>query len=136
MISTNAQLYPRLADRWLAQVDSCSVFEIDSPYFLAICHDEATESSGCDAYTLRREFVGIDEGVAVLVYVQIMKTPTNDLIDIFSVDRLDGQSLKQYPRPGPELMIMELGKRIGGADWRSVYKESEFPFGDQADKQT
>jgi hypothetical protein len=25
-------------------------------------------------------------------------------------------------------MIMELGKRVGGADWRNVYKESDSPF--------
>ena len=124
----NAPLYPRLADRWLLQVDSCKVFEIDSPLFLAVRHDEATEKSGCDAYTLRRELIGIDEGVAVLVYVQIMKTPTDDLVDIFSVDRLDGKPLKQYPSPDASLMVMELGKRIGGADWRHVYKESDTPF--------
>jgi hypothetical protein len=123
----NASLYPRLADRWLSQVDSCEVVEIDSPLFLAVRHDEATEKSGCDAYTLRRELIGIDEGVAVLVYVQIMRTATDDLVDIFSVDRLDGKPLKQYPAPGGALMVMELGKRIGGADWRNVYKESDSP---------
>src|SRR5215469_4531624 len=77
----NAPLYPHLADRWLLQIESCKVFEIDSPLFLAVHHDEATEKSGCDGYTLRRELIGIDEGVPVLVYVQIMKTPIDDLID-------------------------------------------------------
>jgi hypothetical protein len=128
LIETNAPLYGDLAFRWLRQIDSCKVREIDSPLFLAVCHDQAVEDSGCDAYTLRRELIGIDEGVGVLVYVQIMKTPTDDLIDIFSVDRLDGKPLKQYPVPGESLMIMELGKRIGGADWRRIYKESDFPF--------
>jgi hypothetical protein len=123
----NAPLYPHLADRWLLQIDSCKVFEIDSPLFLAVRHDEATEKSGCDAYMLRRELIGIDEGVAVLVCVQIMKTPTDDLIDIFSIDRLDGKPLKHYPTPGGSLMVMESGKRIGGADWRNVYKESDSP---------
>ncbi|CAB3752789.1 hypothetical protein [Paraburkholderia solisilvae] len=131
LIETNAPLYGALADRWLDQINSCKVREIDSSLFLAVCHDQATEDSGCDAYTLRRELIGIDEGVAVLAYVQIMKTPTDDLIDIFSIDRLDGKPLKHYPSPGPELMIMELGKRIGGADWRNVYKESDFPFPSQ-----
>jgi hypothetical protein len=128
LIETNAPLYGDLAARWLRQIDSCKVREIESPLFLAVCHDQAKEDSGCDAYTLRRELIGIDEGVGVLVYVQIMKTPTDDLIDIFSVDRLDGKPLKQYPVPGESLMIMERGKRIGGADWRRVYKETDFPF--------
>jgi hypothetical protein len=95
----NAPLYPGLADRWLSQIESCKVFEIDSPLFLAVRHDEATETSGCDAYTLRRELIGIDEGVPVLVYVQIMRTATDDLIDIFSVDRLTANRSSNIQRP-------------------------------------
>jgi hypothetical protein len=113
--------------RWKRQIATCRVREIDTPYFLAVCHDETIERSGCGARTLGRELIALDENVPVLIYAVLMKTPTDWIVDIFSVDRLDGEAPGVYPTPGENLMVMEAGKRVGGADWRRVYRESNLP---------
>ncbi|AOY99579.1 hypothetical protein BKK81_10115 [Cupriavidus sp. USMAHM13] len=53
-----------------------------------------------------------------------MKTPTDYLIDVFDIDRMDGRPLTAYPKPGDSLMIMEAGKRVGGADWSRFYQDT------------
>jgi hypothetical protein len=127
LLDANEPLYGDLIKRWKDQIATCHVREIDTPYFLAVCHDEMIEKSGCGARTLGRELIALDENVPVLIYAVLMETPTDWIIDIFSVDRLDGEALTAYPTPGESLMIMEAGKRVGGADWRRVYGESNLP---------
>jgi hypothetical protein len=127
LLDVNEPLYGDRVTSWKRQIATCRVREIDTPYFLAVCHDELIEQSGCGARTLGRELIALDENVPVLIYVVLMQTPTDWIVDIFSVDRLDGEALTVYPTPGGELMVMEAGKRVGGADWRRVYGESNLP---------
>ncbi|MFC0402268.1 hypothetical protein [Paraburkholderia rhizosphaerae] len=127
LLDVNRPLYGERVTLWKRQIATCRVREIDTPYFLAVCHDDEVEQSGCGAVTLGRELIALDQGVPVLIYVVLMKTPTHWIVDIFNVDRLDGEPLTAYPEAGNGLMIMEAGKRVGGADWRSVYGESDLP---------
>jgi hypothetical protein len=121
LIEANGPLYGNRTNQWKTQVETCLVREIGSPYYLAVIHDEDTEKAGCDAMTLGYELVGVDHGVPVLIYAVAMKTPSDWLIDIFNVDRLDGEPLVDYPEADSGLMIVERNKRVGGADLRHLY---------------
>lgn len=121
LIEANEPLYGNRTNRWKAQIETCLVREIGSPYYLAVVHDECIEKTGCDAITLGHELVGVDHGVPVLIYAVAMKTPSDYLIDTFNVDRLDGEPLVDYPEAGNGLMIVERNKRVGGADLRHLY---------------
>ncbi len=68
--------------------------------------------------------IGIDGHAPVLIYAVILKTPDNYHVDIFSIDRMDGEPLINYPNQDDKLMIMEAGIRIGGADLRCVFEET------------
>ncbi|CAB3762007.1 hypothetical protein [Paraburkholderia solisilvae] len=127
LLDVNEPLYGHRVKIWKKQIKTCRVREIDTPYFLAVCHEDVVEQSGCGAVTLGRELIAIDQSVPVLIYAVLMKTPSDWIVDIFNVDRLDGEALMTYPEAGDGLMIMEAGKRVGGADWRSVYGESDLP---------
>ena len=121
LIEANEPLYGARTNQWRTQVETCLVREIDSPYFLAVIHEEIVEKSGCGAITLGYELVGVDHGVPVLIYAVTMKTPSDYFIDIFNVDRLDGEPLVDYPEAGDGLMVVERNKRVGGADLRHLY---------------
>jgi len=122
----NRSFYGAYVTRWEAQVKTCRVREVNVPYCLDISHEEARLPGG-GFTTLARELVGIDEGVSVLIYAYVVETQTGYVLDSFSIDRLDGEPLVAYPEPSDSLMIMEAGKRIGGADLRYVYRESDLP---------
>ncbi|MFL9885485.1 hypothetical protein PQR66_20755 [Paraburkholderia agricolaris] len=124
LIEANEPLYGDRTNQWKTQVETCLVREIDSPYFLAMIHEEKIEKAGCDSITLGYELVGVDQGVPVLIYAVAMKTPSDYFIDIFNVDRLDGEPLVNYPEAGDGLMIVERNKRVGGADLRHLYGKS------------
>ncbi|WP_156811197.1 MULTISPECIES: hypothetical protein [Cupriavidus] len=124
LIEVCEPLYGKRTLQWRAQIKTCRVREIGDPYYLAVVHDEATEKSGCDAITLGRDLIAVDQGVPVLIYATLMKTPTDYLIDVFDIDRMDGRPLTAYPKPGDSLMIMEAGKRVGGADWSRFYQDT------------
>jgi hypothetical protein len=126
LLKVNESFYDDNVPRWEAQVDTCTVHEVNVPYCLAISHDEPRHPGG-GYTTLARELIAIDEGVPVLVYAYAVETQSGYVLDSFSIDRLDGEPLVAYPEPGDGLMIMEAGKRIGGADLRHVYKESNLP---------
>ncbi|CAE6848163.1 hypothetical protein R69608_03543 [Paraburkholderia nemoris] len=121
LIEANEPLYGNRTNHWKTQVETCLVREIDSPYFLAVIHEESIEKAGCDSITLGYELVGVDHGVPVLIYAVAMKTHSDDFIDIFNVDRLDGEPLVNYPEAGAGLMIVDRNKRVGGADLRHLY---------------
>ncbi|AOY99577.1 hypothetical protein BKK81_10105 [Cupriavidus sp. USMAHM13] len=127
LIETCEPLDGKRTSQWQTQIKTCRVREIGDPYYLAVVHDEETEKSGCDAITLGRDLIALDQGIPVLIYAILMKTPTDYLIDIFDIDRMDGRPLTAYPKPGNTLMIMEEGKRVGGADWRHAYPEYDRP---------
>lgn len=122
LVETCEPIYSDRINQWKAQIQQCLVREIGSPFYLAVCHDGSTEIAGCDAITLARELVGVDHGVPVLIYAVAMKTPTDLVIDVFNVDRLDGEPLVDYPEPGAGLMIVEQGKWVGGADLRHLVR--------------
>lgn len=52
-IEANEPLWGDRIEQWKAQVGTCLVREIDSPYFLAVIHDEELEKSGCGAFKQR-----------------------------------------------------------------------------------
>lgn len=124
LIEANEPLYGDRTNQWKTQVETCLVREIDSPYFLAVVHEENIKRAGRDSITLGYELVGVDHGVPVLIYAVAMKTPSDYFIDIFNVDRLDGEPLVNYPEAGDGLMIVERNKRVGGADLRHLYGKS------------
>ncbi|WP_146749837.1 hypothetical protein [Paraburkholderia bryophila] len=122
LIETCEPIYGDRINQWKAQIRQCLVREIGSRFYLAMCHDDSMEKAGCDVLTLTRELVGVDHGVPVLIYAVAMKTPTDLVIDAFNVDRLDGEPLVDYPEPGAGLMIIEEGRRVGGADLRHLVR--------------
>ncbi|MBB4519455.1 hypothetical protein [Paraburkholderia fungorum] len=124
LLTVNRPFYGAYAQRWEAQIKTCLVHEVNVPYCLAISHDEIRLPSG-GYTTLARELIGIDEGVPLLIYAYAVQTQAGYVLDSFDIDRLDGEPLVAYPEPGDSLMIMEAGKRIGGADLRQVFKESD-----------
>jgi hypothetical protein len=126
ILTVNESFYGAYVHRWEAQVKTCTVHEVNVPYCLAISHDEIKLPGG-GYTTLARELVCIDEGVPVLIYAYAVETQSGYVLDSFNIDRLDGEPLVAYPEPGDGLMVMEAGKRIGGADLRHVYKESDLP---------
>ncbi|MFM0394685.1 hypothetical protein [Paraburkholderia phytofirmans] len=71
--------------------------------------------------TLRYELVGLDEGIPVLIYVVTEEAEDGFVLDIFSVDRLDGEPVVNYPEAGDGLMIVDGNSRVGGADLRHIY---------------
>lgn len=125
LFSVNAPLYEADAPRWMNQIQNCMVCEVNVPYCLSISHGEETYEGWENSRTLARELISIDEGVPVLIYAIADRTPAGFVLDSFNIDRLDGEPLVAYPEPGDGLMIMEAGKRIGGADLRHVFKESD-----------
>lgn len=126
LLTANEPFYSAYVNRWKVQVKACTVHEVNVPYCLAISHVESRLPGG-GYTTLARELVGIDEGVPVLIYACAVETQSGYVLDSFNIDRLDGEPLVAYPEPGDGLMIMEAGKRVGGADLRHVYKESDLP---------
>ncbi|HEX7910417.1 MAG TPA: hypothetical protein VF534_20320 [Paraburkholderia sp.] len=125
-LAANEPFYGAYVPRWKAQVKTSTVHDGNVPYCLAISHGESRLPGGGYA-TLARELVGIDGGIPVLIYGCAVETQSGYVLDSFNTDRLDGESLVAYPEPGDSLMIMEAGKRVGGADLRHAYKESDLP---------
>ncbi|CAE6715116.1 hypothetical protein R69608_03542 [Paraburkholderia nemoris] len=126
LLTANEPFYGAYVSRWKTQLKTCTVREVNVPYCLDISHDE-TRLPGGGFATLARELVCLDEGVPVLIYAYVVETQSGYVLDSFSIDRLDGEPLVVYPEPDDGLMIMEAGKRVGGADLRHVYKESDLP---------
>jgi hypothetical protein len=126
LLTVNESLYSAYVPQWRAQLETCSVREVNVPYCLAFNHSEERLPGGAFVL-LARDLIGIDEGVSLLIYAYVVETRTGYVLDTFDIDRLDGEPLVVYPLPGDGLMIMEEGKRIGGADLRHVFKESDFP---------
>jgi hypothetical protein len=126
LLTVNESFYGEYVQRWEAQVKTCTVHEVNVPCCLAISHDEIRLPGG--GYTpLARDLIAIDEGIPVLIYAYVVETQSGYVLHSFDIDRLDGEPLVTYPEPGDSLMIMEAGKRIGGADLRHVFKESNLP---------
>ncbi|CAG4886042.1 hypothetical protein [Paraburkholderia saeva] len=133
LLFVNEPVYGDVISQWIAGLDTSSVSEYFSPYSLTFDEGPKMPRMRFESFTLQRELIAIDEGVAVLVYALASKTPAGNMLDSFSVDRLDGEPLQSYPKAGSSLMIMERGRRIGGADLRAVYHASDaplFPVGD------
>lgn len=126
LLTVNEPFYGAYVQRWAAQLQTCTVHEVNVPYCLAISHAESRLPGG-GVGTLARMLVGLDQGVSVLVYARIVETPSGFVLDSLNIDRLDGESPTAYPEPGDGLMIVEAGKRVGGADLRHVYGESDLP---------
>ncbi|WP_153098952.1 hypothetical protein [Paraburkholderia hayleyella] len=127
LLEVNEPLYGKWTRQWRDQIKTCQVKEIDTPYYLAICHEENIEKHGKWSGALARILVSIDENIPVIISALILSTEENYYVDGFSIDRMDGEPLKKYPLPGENLMIMEAGKWIGGADLRRFYGESDLP---------
>ncbi|CAG4911437.1 hypothetical protein [Paraburkholderia gardini] len=126
LLSINEPLYGALATEWKTQTSTLVVCDVDPSCFFAKRVAHVFEADEFDIITLRRELIGIDEGVPVLIYALVEKSPGGYVLDSFSVDRLDGKALRSFPDAGENLMVMEGGRRIDGADWRNVYSESEY----------
>ncbi|RAS20856.1 hypothetical protein [Paraburkholderia bryophila] len=125
LLSVNESFYEDYVPRWRAQIETCTVHEVNVPYCLAISHEDRLPGGG---YTpLARVLIALDEGVPVLIYAYVIETRSGYVLHSLDIDRLDGEALVKYPEPGDGLMIMEAGKRIGGADLRHVFKESDLP---------
>ncbi|MFM0591978.1 hypothetical protein [Paraburkholderia dilworthii] len=125
LLTVNESLYEKYLPRWRAQIETCTVREVNVPYCLAISHEDRLPGGGYT--TLARDLIAIDEGVSVLIYAYVIETRSGYVLHSLDIDRLDGEALVKYPEPGDGLMIMEAGKRIGGADLRHVLKESDLP---------
>ncbi|HEX3634306.1 MAG TPA: hypothetical protein VHV99_02230, partial [Paraburkholderia sp.] len=108
LLKVNEPFYGAYVSRWTAQLETCTVREVNVPYCLAISHDE-TRLSGGGFTTLARELVCLDEDVPVLIYACAVETQSGYVLDSFDIDRLDGEPLAVYPEPGDGLMIMEAG---------------------------
>lgn len=121
ILEVNKPLYPDQPGRWKAQLEGCSVHEVYVPHCLRISHAGAALKSEGRSRRLGYELVGIDEGVPVLIYVITEEADEGFVLDIFSVDRLDGEPLVTYPEAGDTLMIVDGNRRVGGADLRHVY---------------
>lgn len=67
------------------------------------------------------ELVAVDEGVPVLIYAIAVLNGGRWRLDEFVVDRLDGAGISDYPGELANLMMVEDGIMIGGADLRGVY---------------
>lgn len=65
LIEANEPLYGDRTNQWKTQVETCLVREIDSPYFLAVVHEENIERAGRDSITLGYELVGADPFVSL-----------------------------------------------------------------------
>jgi hypothetical protein len=117
----NKPLYPDQTDRWIAQLERCTVHEVNVPYCLRISRAGTVLKPEGRSRTLRYELVGLDEGIPVLIYVVTEEAEDGFMLDVFSVDRLDGEPVVNYPEPGDGLMIVDGNSRVGGADLRHVY---------------
>lgn len=126
LLTVNESLYSAYVSQWRAQLETCTVREVNVPYSLAFNHSEERLPGGAFVL-LARDLIGIDEGVSLLIYAYVVETRTGYVLDTFDIDRLDGEPLVVYPQPSDGLMIMEEGKRIGGADLRHTFKESNLP---------
>ncbi|NYH15104.1 hypothetical protein [Paraburkholderia bryophila] len=125
LLTVNESLYETYVPWWRAQLETCTVREVNVPYCLAISHEDRLPGGGYT--TLARDLIAIDQGVSVLIYACVVETRAGYVLHSLDIDRLDGAALVKYPEPGDGLMIMEAGKRIGGADLRHVFKESDLP---------
>ncbi|HEX7910418.1 MAG TPA: hypothetical protein VF534_20325 [Paraburkholderia sp.] len=125
ILDVNAPLYPDQSGRWKAQVERCTVHEVDVLHCLRISHGGTALKPEGRSHTLRYELVGLDEGVPVLIYVIIEETDDGFVLDTFSIDRLDGEPVVTYPEVGDRLMIVDGNRRVGGADLRHVYGGSD-----------
>jgi hypothetical protein len=121
LISVNASLYRADIPRWMEQIRTCTVREVNVPYCLSISHDEKSYGGWENSETLVRELIAVDEGVPVLIYAIVDNTQAGFVLDSFNIDRLDGEPLVNYPEAGDGLMIVEGNKRVGGADLRHLY---------------
>lgn len=124
LISVNAPLYSSDAPRWMAQIQICTVREVNVPCCLSISHDDVSYEGWENSRTLARELIAVDEGVPVLIYAIVDNTQAGYVLDSFNIDRLDGETLVAYPEAGSGLMIVEGNKRVGGADLRHIYGRS------------
>jgi hypothetical protein len=121
ILDVNEPLYPNQSGRWKAQLEGCTVHEVNVPHCLRISHTGSALKPGGRSRTLRYELVGLDEGVPVLIYVTTEEADEGFVLDMFSVDRLDGEPVVTYPEAGVKLMIVDGNRRVGGADLRHVY---------------
>ncbi|MFM0729883.1 hypothetical protein PQQ52_05220 [Paraburkholderia sediminicola] len=121
LISVNASLYSTDVPRWMDQIRTCTVREVNVPYCLSISHDEESYEGWENSRTLARELIAVDEEVPVLIYAIVHNTQAGFVLDSFNLDRLDGEPLVNYPEAGGGLMIVEGNKRVGGADLRHLY---------------
>ncbi|WNC92968.1 hypothetical protein RI103_32685 [Paraburkholderia sp. FT54] len=121
ILDVNKPLYPDQSSRWLAQLEHCTVHEVNVPYCLRISHVGIALKPEGRSRTLRYELVGLDEGIPVLIYVVTEEAEDGFVLDIFSVDRLDGEPVVNYPEAGDGLMIVDGNSRVGGADLRHIY---------------
>ncbi|MFL9910928.1 hypothetical protein [Paraburkholderia sp. RL17-337-BIB-A] len=121
LVSVNASLYSADVARWMEQIRTCIVREVNVPYCLSISHNEESYGGWENFRTLTRELISVDEGVPVLIYAIVDKTSAGLVLDSFNIDRLDGQPLASYPEAGDGLMIVERNKRVGGAGLRHLY---------------
>ena len=117
----NASLHSSDVPRWMEQIRTSAVREVNVPYCLSISHDEASYGGWENSRTLARELIAVDEGVPVLIYAIVDNTQAGFVLNSFNIDRLDGEPLVNYPEPGDGLMIVEQNKRVGGADLRYLY---------------
>ena len=121
LISANASLYRTDVARWMEQIRTCTVSEVNVPYCLSISHDGKSYEGWENSRTLTRELIAVDEGVPVLIYAIVDNTQAGFVLDSFNIDRLDGEPLANYPEAGDGLMIVEGNERVGGADLRHLY---------------
>jgi hypothetical protein len=121
ILDVNQPLYPDHSSRWRDQLARCTVHKVDVPYCLRISHVGTALKPEGRSRTLRYELVGVDEGVPVLIYVITKEADSGFVLDILSVDRLDGEPVVAYPEAGDGLMIVDGNSRIGGADLRHIY---------------
>lgn len=126
LLTVNESLYSAYVSQWRAQLETCTVREVNVPYCLAFNHSEERLPGGAFVL-LARDLIGIDEGYLCVCRGDTYWAHTGYVLDTFDIDRLDGEPLVVYPQPSDGLMIMEAGKRIGGADLRHVFKESDLP---------
>ncbi|KAE8759592.1 MULTISPECIES: hypothetical protein [Paraburkholderia] len=121
LISVNAPLYRTDVARWMEQIRTCTVREVNVQYCLSISHDEKSYGGWENSKTLAHELIAVDEGVPVLIYAIVHNTQAGFVLHSFNIDRLDGEPLVNYPEAGDGLMIVERNKRVGGADLCHLY---------------
>lgn len=72
LLTVNESLYSAYVSQWRAQLETCTVREVNVPYCLAFNHSE--ERLPCGAFVLLvRDLIGIDEGVSLLIYAYVVE---------------------------------------------------------------